>query len=212
MHLYFIYFILFFQLIFIETPSNPCLKLTDIAAVAKAARARDGIILAVDNTYLTPYFQRPLEFGADVSVYSVTKYLNGHNDVTAGALMFNDSELLPRLQMTQETYGAVLPAFDCYLVNRGLKTLSLRMEKHCENGLAVAKYLETHPNVLHVDHPGLPSHPHYELSKKQSTGHCGMVAFRITGTQDDAKRFIQNLRVVSSAGSLGSYSSLVMLP
>ncbi|XP_031628534.1 putative cystathionine gamma-lyase 2 [Contarinia nasturtii] len=198
------------KLIFIESPSNPCLKITDIAAVVKAARSCDGVILAVDNTYLTPLFQRPLDLGADISMYSVTKYMNG--GVTAGALMFNDSELLPRLQISQATYGSVLPPFDCYLVNRGLKTLALRMRKHCENGIAVAQYLEAHPKVLHVDHPGLPSHPHYELSKKQSTGHSGMLAFRIAGTQEDAKNFIQNLRVISSAASFGSYSSFATIP
>ncbi|XP_055298495.1 putative cystathionine gamma-lyase 2 isoform X2 [Sitodiplosis mosellana] len=200
------------KLIWIETPSNPCVKMSDIAAIAKVARSREGIIFAVDNTLLTPYFQRPLELGADISMYSCTKYMNGHNDVLAGALMFNSTEFLEGLQMVQQKYGSILPAFDCSMLNRGLKTLSLRMEKHCENGVALARYLEKHPKVVSVSHPVLPSHPHYELAKKQTTGNCGLFAFRISGTVYEAKKFIQSLRIFASSGSLGSFSSFAMIP
>lgn len=201
-----------FKLIWIETPSNPCIKMSDIAAIAKVAHSRQGIIFAVDNTLLTPFFQRPLELGADISMYSCTKYMNGHNDVLAGALMFNNTEIFEDLQMVQQKYGSLLPAFDCSLLNRGLKTLSLRMEKHCENGIALARYLEKHPKVLSVSHPVLPSHPHYELAKKQTTGHCGLFAFRISGTVNEAKKFIRSLRIFASSGSLGSFSSFAMIP
>lgn len=186
--------------------------MSDIAAIAKVARSRNGIIFAVDNTLLTPYFQRPLELGADISMYSCTKYMNGHNNVLAGALMFNSTEFYDGLQMVQQKYGSILPAFDCSLLNRGLKTLSLRMEKHCENGIALARYLEKHPKVMSVSHPALPTHPHYELAKKQTTGHCGLFAFRISGTVNEAKKFIRYLRIFASSGSLGSISSFAMIP
>lgn len=146
-------------MILIETPSNPCIKISDLAAIAEIARSREGIIFVVDNTLLTPYFQRVLELGADIAMYSLTKYMNGHNDVLGGALVFNDSEIYEQLKYRQGKYGSILPAFDCYLANRGLKTLGLRMEKHCENGIAVANYLQKHAKVVEVIHPALLTHP-----------------------------------------------------
>lgn len=190
------------------------MRTTDIAAIAKLAHARTDtdVVVAVDNTFLTCHFQKPLDLGADVVMYSLTKYMNGHNDVTAGALIMNDAEIHKKMKFVQVKYGSVLSPFDCYLINRGLKTLALRMNKHCENSLAVANYLETHPKVLKVYHTGLPSHPDYELAKKQSTGHSGIVTFRMKGTTDDVKKFVSNLRLFYSAGSLGGCPSSVMVP
>lgn len=189
------------------------MKISDIKAIAEIAHSNDrNIILAVDNTWQTPYFQLPLELGADITLYSLTKYMNGHTDVLGGALILNDDKIYERLSFHQTHYGSVLSPFDCYLVNRGLKTLSLRMQKHYESGLAVAKFLEKHPNVVGVSHPFSPSHPHYELAKKQSTGHCGMVTFHLKGTLDHAKKFIQSLRVFTSSTSLGSFDSMAIIP
>lgn len=178
------------------------------------AHSRDDakIMLAVDNTLLTSYFQRPLELGADLVVYSLTKYMNGHNDVLAGAIVVNDKQIYDELEFIQTKYGLISSPYDCYLINRGLKTLPLRMKQHAENGLAVARYLETHPKVLKVIHPGLPSHPQFELAQRQGNRQCGMVAVQLSGTIDETKKFIQNLRIFLSSGSLGSYGSLAMIP
>lgn len=202
------------QLVWLESPTNPCLKVSDIAAIAQAIRSRCGskTIFCVDNTLLTSYFQRPLELGADLVMYSLTKYMNGHNDVLAGALVTNNSKLYDELKLIQVKHGLTCSPFDCYLVNRGLKTLSLRMDKHCENSLAVAQYLEKHQKVLKVSHPGLPSHPQYELAKKQSSGHSGMIVIQLLGTVNEAKKFILNLRVFMSSDSLGTCTSFAVLP
>lgn len=153
-----------------------------------------------------------MECGADVAMYSMTKYINGHNDVIGGALTMNDDEIYQKMKYVQTKYGSVLPPFDCYLVLRGLKTLALRMRQHSENGIIVARYLEAHPKVSKVYHPALKTHPGHELSKKQSSGYCGMLAFNLIGTVDDAVRFIQNLRVFLSVGSLGNVQSHAMIP
>lgn len=145
-------------------------------------------------------------------MYSLTKYMNGHNDVTGGALVVNDDQIYEKLHFVQMKYGSSLSPFDCYLVNRGLKTLPLRMDKHCANVIAVARHLEKHPKVLRVFHPSLTSHPQHELAKKQSSGHCGLLSFRVNGTQTDAKNLITNCRVVKSSGSLGGYASFAMIP
>lgn len=205
--------VLLFQLLFLESPSNPCLTYSDIPAIAKLIHSRNenSIVLAVDNTMLTPYFQRPLEFGADVVMYSLTKYMNGHNDVLAGALVLNNTKVYKKLKIVQTTYGSVLSPFESFLANRGLKTLALRMQRHSENSLAVAHYLETQKNVVKVIHPGLKSHPQYELAKKQSSGYSGIVTFQINGQLSDSKKLVQNLQVFQSCGSLGSYSSYVMI-
>lgn len=170
------------------------------------------IVFVVDNTLLTPYFQRPLEFGVDVVMYSLTKYLNGHNDVLMGSLVCNNKELFDELKHMQIFYGYVPCPFSCYLANRGLKTLAQRMEQHFEKGLTVAKYLESHPNVLSVQHPSLKSHPQHELAQKQSTGQCGLFSFQIKGSIKEVKTFIQHLRLISSCGSLGSVDSFISVP
>lgn len=196
-------------MIFIETPSNPCSRVSDIAAIAKIAHSRENspIMLVIDNTLLTPYFQQPLQFGADVVVLSMTKFMNGHNDVLAGSIVLNDSELHETLQSDQISSGAILSPFDCFLINRSLKTLSIRMKKHCENGLAVAQFLEAHPKVLKVFHPLLPSHPQHELFEKQCSGHSGLLTFQIDGTVEQTKKFILSLKIFLSAVSLGSFAS-----
>lgn len=152
-------------MIWIETPTNPTLKLVDIAAVAQVVKELPDCFLTVDSTFMTPYFQRPLTLGADLVVHSCTKYLNGHSDVIMGAVCLNRKDLADRLRFLQNAIGPVPSPFDCYLVNRSLKTLSLRMQKHMENGLTVAQFLEGHPCVEKVLHPGLPSHPQHEVGQ-----------------------------------------------
>lgn len=203
----------FLQLLFLETPSNPCLKYTDIAAIAGLVHSWNNgqIVVAVDNTLLTSYFQRLLEFGADIVMYSLTKYMNGHNDVLAGALVLNDTDIYRKLKIVQTKYGSVLSPFESFLAIRGLKTLPLRMQRHSENGIAIAHFLETQANVLSVIHPALASHPQYELAKKQSSGYSGIVTFQINGGLNESKRFVQNLRLFQCCGSLGSCGSYVMI-
>lgn len=176
------------------------------------SRRDADIIFVVDNTLLTSYFQRPLELQADVVMYSLTKYMNGHNDVLAGALVVKDTKLYEKLKLIQVNHGLTCPPFDCYLINRGLKTLPLRMKQHFENGLAVAKFLEAHPRVLKVSHPWLQSHPQHELAKSQSSGHCGLIVIQLDGTVEEAKKFILNLRIFLSSDSLGSFTSFCVLP
>lgn len=176
------------------------------------SRRDTDIIFVVDNTLLTSYFQRPLELQADVVMYSLTKYMNGHNDVLAGALVVKDTKLYEKLKLIQVNHGLTCPPFDCYLINRGLKTLPLRMKQHFENGLAVAKFLEAHPRVLKVSHPWLQSHPQHELAKSQSSGHCGLIVIQLDGTVEEAKKFILNLRIFLSSDSLGSFTSFCVLP
>lgn len=161
---------------------------------------------------LTSYFQRPLELGADVNLYSLTKYMNGHNDVLGGALVTNNSLLYDKLKENKISTGSLLSPFDCYLVNRGLKTLSLRMERHCENALAVARYLESHPNIVKVTHPGLSSHPQYELAKKLGSNRAGILLAQLKGTVVEAKKFIQNLSIFVCSGSCGSFGSMILIP
>lgn len=161
---------------------------------------------------MTSYFQRPLELGADMVMYSLTKYMNGHNDVLAGALVTSNTQLYEDLKLIQVKHGLTCSPFDCYLVNRGIKTLALRMQKHCENSTAVARHLEKHPNVLNVVHPGLTSHPQHELAKKQSSGHCGMLVVLLRGTIKEAKKFILHLQVFKSSDSLGTCTSFAVLP
>ncbi|XP_018333091.1 cystathionine gamma-lyase-like isoform X2 [Agrilus planipennis] len=199
------------KMIWIETPTNPTLTVIDIRAVSKIAE-KHKIILAVDNTFLTPYFQRPLELGADLSVYSLTKYMNGHSDVIMGAIVLNDETLHTKLRFLQNAMGIVPSPFDSAQVNRSLKTLALRMQQHSKNALAVAKFLEGHPNVDKVLHPGLPSHPQHTLFKKQTAGHSGMVSFYIKGDLQQTKRFLQSLKVFILTESLGGYESLAEAP
>lgn len=206
------------KLVWIESPSNPTMKLVDIERVASIVHStknknKGDILLAVDNTFLSPYFQRPLELGADIVMHSATKYLNGHSDVLMGAAMINDQVVHERLRSLQGVIGGVPSPFDCYLVNRGLKTLHIRMREHQRNAFAAAQYLESHPCIERVLHPGLPSHPQHELAKRQSYGHSGMVTFFVKGAgEKEIRAFVKALKVITLAESLGGYESLVKIP
>ena len=198
------------RMIFIETPTNPVMELTDLAAVASAAHEH-GALLAVDNTFMSPYFQQPLTLGADIVVHSTTKYLNGHSDGVGGAVILNDQSLAERLKFLQNAAGAVLGPFDAWLVLRGVKTLAVRMKQHNENGLAIANFLAKHPKVQKVHYPGLPSHPQHELAKKQMKGFGGMLAFEI-GSMEKAKAILKSVRLCSLAESLGGVETLISHP
>lgn len=199
-------------MIWIETPTNPCMKVLDIEAISKLAHSYENIIVVVDNTFVTSYFQRPLELGADVVAYSISKYMNGHSDVIMGAAVVNDDQLYERIKFLQNASGIIPSPFDCYQVNRSLKTLALRMEQHSKSSLIVAKFLEAHPKVDSVLHPGLPSHPQYELVLKQTYGHSGIMSFYIKGGLKASRKFLQSLKLFTLAESLGGYESLAELP
>jgi cystathionine gamma-lyase len=201
------------KLVWIETPTNPTLKVIDIEKVAKMSHDYNkDIIVAVDNTFLTPYFQKPLEFGADLVVYSLTKYMNGHSDVLMGAIVTSRTELKDKLAFLQNALGAVPSPFDCYMLLRSLRTLHVRMPLHMENAFTVANFLSSHPKVEKVLHPGLPSHPQHNLALHQSSGHSGLIAFYIKEGQGSGAKFLQNLKVFSLAESLGGYESLAEQP
>lgn len=200
------------KLFWMETPTNPLLKVIDIRAVTDVAHKQPGIVVVVDNTFLSSYLQRPLDLGADVVMYSLTKYMNGHSDVIMGAMVTNDEQIYEKLKFLQNATGIVPSPFDCYLVNRSLKTLALRMERHKTNSLAIAKFLEAHPKVERVIHPGLESHPQHELAKRQTYGHSGIMSFYIRGGLDEASAFLKALDVFTLAESLGGYESLAELP
>ncbi|EFN87888.1 putative cystathionine gamma-lyase 2 [Harpegnathos saltator] len=198
------------KMIWLESPSNPLLKITDLKAVVDSVKSRrSDIIIVIDNTFLTCYFQRPLDMGIDIVVYSLTKYMNGHADVIMGAAITRRDDLGKRMRYLQCAMGIVPSPHDCNLVKRGLKTLEFRMKEHMKNGLAVAKFLETHPKVEKVLHPYLPSHPQHKIAVKQSTGHSGMVSFYLKG---DPAKFYKALKIFTLAGSLGNPESLVELP
>ncbi|KAI9593505.1 Cys/Met metabolism PLP-dependent enzyme-domain-containing protein [Syncephalis fuscata] len=199
------------KLVWIETPTNPTLRLADIAAVAEVAHRHNALVV-VDNTFLSPYFQRPLSLGADLVVHSGTKYLNGHSDVVIGVAVTNDGALAERLRFLQNALGAVPSAFDCFLANRGLKTLHVRMRQHGHNALAVARALEAHPAVEQVIYPGLESHPQHELAKRQQLGFGGMVTFRVRGNLATSERFLSAVKIFVLAESLGGVESLCELP
>merc|ERR1712131_222477 len=192
--------------------TNPTLKVVDIAAVAAITKKHPNIFLVVDNTFLSSYFQRPLELGADIVMYSLTKYMNGHTDVIMGAAVTNSPDLHERLRFLQNAIGPVPSPFDCYLVNRSLKTLKVRMEEHQKNALIVGKWLEQHPGIESVRHPGLPSHPQHELVKRQCYGHSGMMSFYLKGGLNESKKFLSALKLITLAESLGGYESLAELP
>ncbi|XP_074077294.1 cystathionine gamma-lyase [Macrotis lagotis] len=200
------------KLVWIETPTNPILKVIDIKGCAEVVHKHNNIILVVDNTFMSAYFQRPLDLGADICMYSATKYMNGHSDVVMGLVSMNSEDLYKRLSFLQNSLGAVPSPFDCYLCLRGLKTLQIRMKQHFANGLAVAKFLETDPRVEKVIYPGLPSHPQYELIQRQCTGCPGMITFYIKGELAHAEAFLKNLKIFTLAESLGGYESLAELP
>jgi len=201
------------KIVWMESPTNPLLKVVDIPRIASLIKAYNkDIIFVVDNTFLTPYFQKPLLLGADIAIYSVTKYINGHSDVIMGAVTTNRSDLHERLKYLQNAMGIVPSPFDCYLVMRSLKTLKLRMEQHMKNSLAVGVYLESHPLVEKVMHPGLPSHPQHEIARKVWSGCSGMLSFYIKGGLTEAKEFLKALKVITLAESLGGYESLADHP
>jgi cystathionine gamma-lyase len=199
------------RLVWMESPSNPLLKLCDIAAIAQLAHTASAI-LVVDNTFMSPALQNPLALGADIVVHSTTKYVNGHSDSVGGALIYNDAELDAKLRFSQNTYGAILSPFDSYLVMRGLKTLGVRMQRHCENAMAVAKHLEASAKVKRVIFPGLPSHAQHELAQRQARGFGGMVSFELDGNLAGTNRFLEALRIFALAESLGGVESLIEHP
>ena len=201
------------KLIWIETPSNPTLRLVDIAAVAAQAHAR-GVLVVVDNTFLSPYVQNPLDHGADIVVHSVTKYINGHSDVVMGVAALNDDGLAQRLRFLQNAIGAVPSAFDSWLAHRGLKTLHLRAREASHNALVVARVLEASPHVISVNYPGLDSHPHRAIAVRQHRAGLGggMLSFRIRGGHGAAERFCRYTRIFTLAESLGGVESLVEVP
>jgi cystathionine beta-lyase len=199
------------KLLWLETPSNPMLKVFDIAKIAEVARTA-GIPLVVDNTFATPMLQRPLDLGASMVVHSATKYLNGHSDVIAGAVMTPSDELAERLHFLQKAVGGIPSPFDCYLVLRGLKTLAVRMRQHVASASRIAEWLVGHPQVARVYYPGLPSHPGYEVARAQMSGPGGMISFDLRGGLTQSAAFLRALRVFVCAESLGGVESLAEHP
>lgn len=199
------------KMVWIETPTNPMLKLIDIAAITAMAKKR-GVISIVDNTFMSSYFQKPLSLGADVVIHSITKYMNGHSDVVGGVLVTSNDALYTQLKFLQNAVGAVPAPMDCFLVMRGLKTLHVRMERHAENAMEIAKYLEKHPKVERVVYPGLESHPQHQLARKQMTGFGGMITFFIKGGLPQARTFLENVKLFTLAESLGGVESLIEHP
>ncbi|ORX79158.1 cystathionine gamma-synthase [Anaeromyces robustus] len=201
------------KLVWIETPTNPTMKMVDIEAIVKTVKEiNKDIIVVVDNTFMSPYFQNPITFGADICVNSISKYINGHSDVIMGIAVTNNKEIHDRLRFIQNSVGSIPSPFDCYLANRGVKTLAVRMEQHQKNALAVAKFLEAHPLVEAVYYPGLESHPQHELAKKQMKGFGAMMSIRIKGNLDTSNKFLSSLKIFTLAESLGGVECLCELP
>ncbi|MBL8061040.1 MAG: PLP-dependent transferase [Chthonomonas sp.] len=202
------------KLVWLESPTNPMLRVVDIAKVAKIAKSVSGagVLVAVDNTFMSPMLQQPLGLGADIVMHSVTKYINGHSDVVMGALAINDDALHERLKFLQNSIGGVPAPMDCFLVLRGIRTLALRMAQHDRNGSAVAAFLSSHPKVEAVVYPGLVSHPDHALALRQQSGFGGMVSFYVRGDLNAAKRFLSGLRIFKIAESLGGVESLIEHP
>jgi cystathionine gamma-lyase len=197
--------------VWIESPTNPLMNLVDLKQTADAAH-RHGALAICDNTFLSPYFQRPLEFGIDIVVHSTTKYINGHSDVVGGAAMVNRADLAERIGFLQNALGTCAGPQDCFLVLRGIKTLALRMEEHNRNGLAVAQWLSRHPKIESVLHPGLPSHPQHGLALEQMRGYGGTFSFRVRGGQEAAFQMLAGVRIFTLAESLGGVESLIEHP
>lgn len=197
------------KLLYIETPTNPTMSVTDISAVAKLAASK--LTLVVDNTFLSPYFQRPIELGAHIVVHSMTKYLNGHSDCTGGAAILTRQEDADRIYFLQRSAGSGLAPMDCFLVSRGIKTLAVRMRQHEANGMAMAKYLEMHAKIKRVLYPGLASHPQHEIAKRQQTGFGAMLSFDL-GSLDAARRLLNHVKLCSLAESLGGVETLISHP
>ncbi len=198
-------------LIWIETPTNPLLKISDIAAISAMAK-KVGALVVVDNTFMSPFFQNPLNHGADIVLHSVTKFINGHSDVVGGAMMMNSQDLRDKLFYLQNAIGPAQSPFDSWLVLRGIKTLAIRMKAHEKNAMKVADYLDKHPKVERVVYPGLKSHPQYELGKKQMSGSGGMITFFIKGGIKESRKFLENVKLFALAESLGGVESLVDHP
>ena len=199
------------KMIWFESPTNPLLNLVDIAMIVRVAKDH-GALSAIDNTFVSPYFQQPLNFGVDIVMHSMTKYINGHSDVVMGALMMDDDKLYEKTKYLQNAMGATPSPFDCFLVQRGIKTLAVRMRRHEENALAVAQFLEKHPKIERVFYPGLPAHPHHALAKRQQTGFGGMVSFQVKSDLDGTRRFLMGTQLFVLAVSLGGVESLVEQP
>ena len=199
------------RLIWLETPTNPLMRLCDLKGISGIAREK-GILTVVDNTFMSPYFQNPLNLGADIVVHSTTKYINGHSDSIGGAIMLSDAKISEKLKFSQNAIGAILSPFDSFLVLRGIKTLPVRMQKHNENAIKIAQYLQSNPKVKKVNYPGLETHPQHELAGKQMSGYGGMISFEIKGGLKEARIFLENLNVFSLAESLGGVESLAEHP
>jgi cystathionine gamma-lyase len=200
------------KLIWAETPTNPMMNIIDIAAISEVAK-KHNVLLAVDNTFATPYLQTPLNLGADIVMHSLTKYLGGHSDVIMGGLVCKDAALAERLYFIQNSSGAVCGPQDCFLVLRGIKTLHLRMQRHCENGKVIAHFLRNHPKIDNVYWPGFEDHPNHDIAKKQMNDFGGMISFTIRGnSKEDAYKVMSSLRVFTLAESLGGVESLVCHP
>jgi cystathionine gamma-lyase len=203
------------RMIWVETPSNPLLKLVDLEGVARFA-AENKILSVCDNTFASPWIQRPLEFGFDIALHSATKYLNGHSDIVGGVVVVGDrpglTPVIDRLGFLQNAVGAVAGPFDCFLAMRGLKTLALRMERHCANALSLAVWLEQHPKVRRIRYPGLPSHPQHELARRQMHGFGGMITIHLNADLSGTRRFLEHTRLFALAESLGGVESLIEHP
>ena len=198
------------KMLYIETPTNPTMRIADIAALAKLASQRN-ITVVVDNTFLSPYLQRPIELGAHIVVHSMTKYLNGHSDSTGGAVVLTRQEDAEKIYFIQRSAGSGLAPMDCFLISRGIKTLAVRMLQHNANGLVVARHLDTHPKVQKVLYPGLASHPHHDIARRQQKGPGGMLSFDL-GSLEAARRFLNQVKLCALAESLGGVESLISLP
>jgi cystathionine gamma-lyase len=197
--------------VWIESPTNPLMNLVDLEATSRMAR-QSGALTICDNTFLSPYFQRPLELGVDIVVHSTTKYINGHSDVVGGAAVVKDAALAERIGFLQNAMGTCAGPQDCYLVLRGIKTLALRMEEHNRNALGIAEWLSRHPKIERVLHPGLPSHPQHGLARKQMSGYGGTFSFRVRGGQEAVFRLLASVHVFTLAESLGGVESLIEHP
>lgn len=196
------------KLIWAETPTNPMMNIIDIAAIAAVAK-RHRVLFAVDNTFATPFLQNPLDMGADMVMHSVTKYLGGHSDVVMGAIIVNDDQLAEQLAFIQNACGAIPGPQDCFLVLRGIKTLHIRMERHCQNGKTIAAFLKNHPKIAKVYWPGFVDHPNHHIAKKQMRDYGGMLSFTLKGNKiEDAKKVLENLHYFALAESLGGVESL----
>ena len=199
------------KMLWVETPTNPLMKLADIAALSAVAK-KHGLLMVVDNTFATPWCQSPLDLGADIVMHSATKYLNGHSDVIGGVLVTKDADLAVQLKFLQNSIGGVMGPFDAFLVNRGLKTLGVRMKAHCENALAIARWLEGRAGVAKVYYPGLESHPQHDLAKRQMRGFGGMISILVDGDLARTKQIMERLQVFTVAESLGGVESLANHP